>query len=92
MISNTSICKTYLFKFILTLFLTLLNSLSFLNSEKKYKLKCFNISQKYLYKKKKNAPTYGAFSSKGALGNGLIGLGLGLPCSLVVFGYKKERK
>ena len=52
-ISNTSICKTYLFKFFLSLSLTLLNSLSLLNSEKKCKLKCFNISQKYLYIKNK---------------------------------------
>ena len=50
-ISNTSICK--LFKFVLSLSLTLLNSLSLLNSEKKCKLKCFNISQKYLYIKNK---------------------------------------
>ena len=34
-ISNTSICKTYLFKFVLSLSLTLLNSLSLLNSGKK---------------------------------------------------------
>ena len=53
MINNTYICKTYLFKFVLSLSLALLNSLSFLNSEKKKsKLTCFNISQKYLYIKK----------------------------------------
>ena len=34
-ISNTSICKTYLFEFILTLSLALLNSLGLLSSEKK---------------------------------------------------------
>ena len=49
MISNTSICNTYLFKFVLSLPLALLNSLNPLNSEKKCKLKCFNIFQKYLY-------------------------------------------
>ena len=53
MISNTSICKTYLFKLVLSVSLTLLNSLSLFNSEKKCKLKCFNISQKYLYIKNK---------------------------------------
>ena len=67
MISNTSICKIYLFNFVLSLFLILLNSLNFLNNEKRGKLKCFNISQKYLYiKNKKNLP--GAFTSKGAPG------------------------
>ena len=58
-ISNTSICK--LFKFVLSLSLTLLNSLSLLNSEKKkYKLKCL-ISPKniYIYIKKKLPPNLG---------------------------------
>ena len=45
-------------------------------------LKCFNITQKYLYilkKKKKIAPKFGAFSSKGALGNDLsLGPALGV--------------
>ena len=55
MISNTSICKTYLFKFDLSLSLALLNSLSILNSEKKKsKRKCFNISKKKFYIKNKN--------------------------------------
>ena len=47
-ISNTSICKTYLFKFVLSLSLTLLNSLSLLNSEKKCKLNVL-ISLKNIY-------------------------------------------
>ena len=67
MISNTSICKIYLFKFVLSLSLALLNSLGLLNSEKKCKLYIFLISPKNIYKKKKNF----------ALGNGLNGLGLG---------------
>ena len=84
-----SICKTYIFKFVLSLSLALLNSLSLLNSEK-------NVNQnvlispkkkKYIYiykiKNKKCAPKFGAFSSKGALSNGLIGLSLGLALILV---------
>ena len=35
MLSNTSICKTYLFKFILSLSLALLNYLGLFNGEKK---------------------------------------------------------
>ena len=54
--------------------------------KKKCKLKCFNISQKYLYIKKiKNfAPKFGAFSSEGALGNGLIGLSLRLALGVTI--------
>ena len=77
-INNAFICKTYLFKFVLSLSLKFLNSLGFLNSEKKKcKLKYFNIFQKYLYKKQKHflPPKFGAFSSRG-LGNDLIGSGL----------------
>ena len=43
-----SICKTYLFKFVLSLSLALFNSLGLLNNEKKkmYTKFFFNISQK----------------------------------------------
>ena len=53
MINNTPICKTYLFKFVLPLYLTLLNFLAFLIVKKKCKLNFFYISQKFLLKKKK---------------------------------------
>ena len=46
----------------------------------------FNISQKYLYIINKCAPKFGAFSSKGALGNGLIGLSLG-PALYTIYDY-----
>ena len=53
MISNTSIYKTYLFKFILSLSLALLNSLSILNSEKKKKVNenVLISPKKFIYKK-----------------------------------------
>ena len=83
-----SICKTYIFKFVLSLSLALLNSLSLLNSEKNVNQNVL-ISPKNIYiyiykiKNKKCAPKFGAFSSKGALSNGLIGLSLGLALILV---------
>ena len=85
-----SICKTYIFKFVLSLSLALLNSLSLLNSEKNVNQNVLISPKKkkiyiYIYKikNKKCAPKFGAFSSKGALSNGLIGLSLGLALILV---------
>ena len=63
----------------LSLSLALLNSLNLLNSEKKNVNKNVLIPPKNIYIKRirKFAPKFGAFSNKGALGNGLIGLSLG---------------
>ena len=57
MISNISICKTYLFKFVLPLYLTLLNFLAFLIVKKKCKLNFFlYLPINFYKKKKKNSP------------------------------------